>query len=173
MKRRVSADRRILTLVTIVAFLACSVRPTYAESPIKLQHWSGTITSSTAGPASFDLAGAASHLGQFTGYGEVEFLPVGDDGALVGAGPVVLQAADGDLLVGVVTWDVAAESGAEQTAHLHFSWRDAVTVNDGTTVASTGRFATSRPPGLVVLAIIAVFIGLLLPAPCTRLRDCG
>jgi hypothetical protein len=31
-------------------------------------------------------------------------------------------------------------------------------------VSSTGHFLESRPPGLVVLAIIAVLIGLLLPA---------
>jgi hypothetical protein len=166
------AGRKILAFVVIVAFLASSVHPTYAVSPIKLTHWSGTISASTAGLASFDLEGVASHLGQFTGSGEVEFLPMGDDGSLVGAGPVVLRTANGDLLVGVVTWDVGAESGAERPAHLHFSWRDAVTFNDGTTFGSTGRFAASRPPGLVVLAIIAVFIGLLLPAPCTRLPEC-
>jgi hypothetical protein len=166
MKRRLFASRNVLTLVTIVAFLVCSVRPAYAVSPIKLQHWSGRIISSTTGPASFDLAGTASHLGQFTGSGEVEFLPVGDEGLLVGAGPVVLQAANGDLLVGVVTWDVGVESGAERPARLHFSWRDAVTFNDGTTFASTGRFATSRPPGLVVIAIIGVLIGFLVPCVC-------
>jgi hypothetical protein len=170
--KRLVESRKVLTLVTIGAFLACSVRPAYAVSPIKLKHWSGTIVSSTTGPATFDLAGTASHLGQFTGSGEVEFLPVGDEGLLVGAGPVVLQAANGDLLVGVVTWDVGPESGAERPARLHFSWRDAVTFNDGTTFASTGRFATSRPPGLVVIAIIAVLMGLLLPAPCRTITAC-
>jgi hypothetical protein len=112
----------------------------------------------------FELAGTASHLGQFLAYGEVEFLPIGGDGSLVGAGPVVFTAANGDLLVGVVTWDVGPEAGGERATGLHFSWRDAVTFSDGTLVASTGRFVSSRPPGLVVIAIIAILFGLLLPA---------
>jgi hypothetical protein len=39
-----------------------------------------------------------------------------------------------------------------------------VTFSDGSEVRNTGRFIKSRPPGLVVIAIIAILIGLLLPA---------
>jgi hypothetical protein len=47
---------------------------------------------------------------------------------------------------------------------MHFSWRDAVEFSDGTITMSTGRFAESRPPGLVVISIIGILVGLLLPA---------
>jgi hypothetical protein len=133
-------------------------------SPVKLNHWSGIVDLSSAGNTPFELAGTASHLGQFLAYGEVEFLPVGGNGSLVGAGPVVFTAANGDLLVGVVTWDVRPEAEGARATRLHFSWRDAVTFSDGTLVANTGRFVSSRPPGLVVIAIIAILFGLLLPA---------
>ena len=164
MKHSGHIARRIVTLVVVGALLACSVRPAAAISPIKLNHWSGAVSLSNAGITPFRLAGTASHLGQFVASGEVEFLPIGANGSLVGAGPVVFTAADGDLLVGVVTWDVGPETEGERATRLHFSWRDAITFSDGTLVASTGRFLTSRPPGLVVIAIIAIFIGLLLPA---------
>jgi len=39
-----------------------------------------------------------------------------------------------------------------------------VEFSDGTIAENTGRFINDRPPGLVVLAIIAILIGLLLPA---------
>jgi hypothetical protein len=104
-------------------------------------------------------------LGRFTAYGEVEFVPDDDgDGSLIGDGVVVFKAANGDLLVGVVEWGAGAEGDGLRTSHIHFSWRDSVTLDDGTTVASTGRFAHDRPPGLVVIAIIAILIGLLVPA---------
>jgi hypothetical protein len=77
---------------------------------------------------------------------------------------VAFTAANGDLLVGVVTWDVGAEVGGNRPARLHISWRDSVTFNAGTLITNTGRFIDSRPPGLVVIAIIAVPIALLLPA---------
>jgi hypothetical protein len=133
-------------------------------SPVKLNHWSGIVDLSNAGITPFELGGTASHLGQFIARGEVEFLPIGEDGSLVGAGPVVFTAANGDLLVGVATWDVRPEAEGARATRLHFSWRDAVTFSDGTLVANTGRFVNSRPPGFVVIAIIAILFGLLLPA---------
>jgi hypothetical protein len=51
-----------------------------------------------------------------------------------------------------------------RASHVHFSWRNSIELADGTVVYSTGRFMDSRPPGLVVIAIIAILIGLLLPA---------
>jgi hypothetical protein len=135
-----------------------------AESPVKLQNWKGMIDFSTEGVSPFVLSGTASHLGRFTCYGEVEFLPGEDEGSLEGDGVAAFKAANGDLLVGVVTWDAGEEVGGLRAGRIHFSWRDFVEFSDGTVVFSTGRFADSRPPGLVVLAIIAVLIGLLLPA---------
>ena len=104
------------------------------------------------------LEGTSSHLGKFTAYGEVDF----DPDAEVAEGVVVFTAANGDQLVGITTW----VAGEEDTAGLHFSWRDSVTFSDGTVAHSTGHFADAknRPAGLVVIAIIAVLIGLLLPA---------
>src|SRR6058998_1732539 len=103
-----SLRRKIVTLVVLVAFLTCSVGPASAVSPIKIKNWTGTIDFTTGGPTPFHLAGTASHLGQFTD-GEMEFLPVPEDESLVGVGVAVLTAANGDQLVGVVTWDVDPE----------------------------------------------------------------
>jgi len=136
----------------------------HAESPIELKNWQGTIAFSTEKISPFTLNGTASHLGRFTAYGEVRFLPGQAQGSLVGNGVVAFQAANGDLLVGVVTWEVEAEVNAFRTTGIRFSWRDSVQFSDGKIVSSTGRFAESRPPGLVVIAIIAILIGLLLPA---------
>jgi hypothetical protein len=135
-----------------------------AESPVKLKKFVGAIDLSAEGPLPFTLSGTASHLGKFTSYGEVQFGPGEEPGSLVGEGVAVFQAANGDLLVGVVSWAVDPANGDFATSRIHFSWRDSVTFSDGTIVSNTGRFVDSRPPGLVVLAIIAVLIGLLLPA---------
>lgn len=71
-----------------------------------------------------------------------------------GVGVAVLMAANGDLIVGVVTADVDDDGIGE----MHFSWRDSVELSDGTVIRNTGRFARNRPPG-VVIAIIAILIG--------------
>jgi hypothetical protein len=84
--------------------------------------------------------------------------------ALKGQGVAVIEAANGDLLVGVVTWQIDA-NGNGQTA---FSWRDSVEFSDGTVVFTTGRFVKSRPAGAVsrikgitdgTSNIIAILIG--------------
>lgn len=162
--RTLGAGRKAVAPIVLVTWVVGSVSPTSAISPIKLQRWSGTIGASMTGLTPFELAGTASHLGRFTAYGEAEFLAGAEEGWLVGHGPVVFVAANGDRLVGVVTWDVSPAADGRRAARLHFAWRDAVTFADGTTAASTGRFAGFRPPGLVVIAIIPILIGLLLPA---------
>lgn len=164
MRRGISVSRKVVALLLLLSFHASSVSPALAVSPVKLHNWSGTFEPVTDSFSRFQITGSASHLGRFIAHGEVEFLPVGDDGLLMGAGPVVFTAANGDLLVGVVTWDVGAEAGGYRPARLHISWRDSVTFNDGTLVTNTGRFIDSRPPGLVVIAIIGVLVALLLPA---------
>jgi hypothetical protein len=152
--------RRIFTLVLIVAFGVHTAIPARAQSPVKLQNWQGAIDYSPDGITTFTLEGTASHLGDFRAYGEIELLPGEEEGTFVGEGVVVFEAANGDLLVGVTTWDV----GSDTVGGMHFSWRDSVQLSDGTVVSSTGRFIHDRPPGLVVIAIIAILIGLLLPA---------
>ena len=152
--------RRIFTLVVAVAFGVGTAVPVRAKSPVKLQNWEGTVDYAPEGVTTFTLEGTASHLGDFQAYGEVVLEPSEEDGSLAGEGVVVFEAANGDLLVGVTTWDV----GGDEVGGMHFSWRDKVTMADGTVVSSTGRFTHDRPPGLVVIAIIAILIGLLLPA---------
>ena len=164
MKASTMSRRKMVGMLVLPALSALWVNRARAQAPIKLQHWAGTINFSSAGPSAFTLAGTASHLGQFTAYGEVVFRPGPTAGSLVGEGVVVFTTANGDLLVGVVTWEAGAEAGGLRTSHIHFSWRDAVRFRDGRTVANTGRFVDGRPPGLVVIAIIAILIGLLLPA---------
>jgi hypothetical protein len=136
----------------------------FARSAVDLKNWQGEIDFSTEDVSPFVLSGTASHLGKFTARGEVEFLPGEKEGSLLGDGVVVFKAANGDLLVGAVMWEADAEADSLRTSHIHFSWRDSVEFSDGTVVTSTGRFEKFRPPGLVVIAIIAILIGLLLPA---------
>ena len=153
--------------VTLVALLSISLasNPVFAaKSAVKMKNFTGTIDLSAEGPTPFTLEGTASHLGNFTAVGEVEFSPGDEDGTLVGNGVVVFTAANGDLLVGNVSWDVDAATEGLSTSSIHFAWADSVQFSDGTVVENSGRFVTDRPPGLVVIAIIAILIGLLLPA---------
>src|SRR5262245_42849185 len=62
-----------------------------------------TIRLSTEGPSPFVLAGTAPHFGRFACYGEIAFHRGAAEGTLDGVGVAVLQAADGDLIVGVVS----------------------------------------------------------------------
>jgi hypothetical protein len=157
--------RDSVVLTTLLCFLMVCPPSVFAESPVQLQRFTGTINITAPGPViPFTLEGEASHLGQFTSYGEVVFTPGQETGTLVGNGVAVFRAANGDLLVGVVTWTVGVQNGDYRSTGMHFSWRDSVTFNNGDVVSSTGRFVTDRPPGLVVIAIIAILIGLLLPA---------
>ncbi len=153
-------NRKWVTMLVLVTFLPASVTPAWGKSPVKLQKWSGTIDYSPDGPSPFELAGTASHLGKFTAHGEISLLPGDEEGSFEGEGVVVFKAANGDLLVGVTTWQVAGD----EVGHMHFAWSDSVEFSDGTVVANTGRFVDDRPPGLVVIAIIAILIGMLLPA---------
>jgi len=151
--------QKLVTTVLVVTFFTNSV---FADPVIKLQKWQGTIDYVPDGLSSFTLEGTASHLGKFSAHGEITLLPGQEQGSLEGEGVVVFEAANGDLLVGVTTWQV----DGDEIGQMSFSWRDSVELSDGSVVSSTGRFAEAedRPRGLVVIAIIAVLIGLLLPA---------
>jgi hypothetical protein len=163
--RRIWIPRRLTAVIVLVTFLARSVTPAVAAPAIELKNWSGAIQFSATGPSTFALEGNASHLGKFTAVGEVQFAPGAEPGTLIGTGVVAFTAASGDLLVGIVTWEVDG-SGDYRASNLHFSWRDSIVLSNGIVLSSTGRFADAknRPPGLVVIAIIAILIGLLLPA---------
>jgi hypothetical protein len=151
-------------LLVWVLLLGTTPRVVVGKSPVKLKKFTGTVDILAEGPTPFSLSGNASHLGKFTAHGEVEFVPGEDAGSLEGAGVAVFEAANGDLLVGNVSWQVAADGDEFRTSQIHFSWSDSVEFSDGTVVANTGRFIDDRPPGLVVIAIIAVLIALLVPA---------
>ena len=163
MKRLIPGRGAVAVLLLVSFFVRVSI-PAYGKSPVKIRNFEGTIDLSADGPIPFTLRGTASHLGRYEAYGEVDFVPGEEEGSLVGEGVVVFEAANGDLLVGVVEWDVEPGDGEFKPSALHFSWRDAVEFGDGTVVASTGRFVNDRPPGLVVIAIIAILMPLLLPA---------
>src|SRR5262249_10227368 len=100
-----------------------------AKSPVEMQKFLGAIDATAGGVTSFTLSGTASHLGQFTAYGEVEFVPGEELGSLEGMGVVVFEAANGDLLVGNVAWQVDA-GGDLRTCSIHSSWRDSVQFED-------------------------------------------
>jgi hypothetical protein len=163
MRRFMSHSLLKAALLALLILFGTTPKVVLAESPVKMKNFIGAIDLSAEGPVPFTLEGTASHLGRFTASGEVEFVPGAEEGSLVGAGVVVFEAANGDLLVGNVAWQVEA-GGDFRTSSIHFSWADSVEFSDGTIVFNTGRFVEDRPPGLVVIAIIAILIGLLLPA---------
>ncbi|MEQ1903023.1 MAG: hypothetical protein ABL888_02400 [Pirellulaceae bacterium] len=163
MRRFFFSKRLLFAFVSISSLIAGEFALVPDKSAVKLNKWSGTIDLTADNPAPFELSGNASHLGNFVASGEVSFTSL-SDGSRVGVGPVVFTAANGDLLVGEVTWQVDPEAKGLASSSLHFAWRDSVQFDDGTVVANTGRFVDDRPPGLVVIAIIAILIGLLLPA---------
>ena len=97
------------------AFGKPAEKPPKTNPPIVLNKWSGQILGIdpeqglSEGDYPFTLDGTASHLGKFTARGEITFV---EDGAgLAGDGVAVFTAANGDQLVGSVSWDIDAPDG--------------------------------------------------------------
>lgn len=124
----------------------------YSQSSEELKKFSGVVVGPDNGINSLFLEGKAPHIGRFVALGEVEFVPGEIEGSLVGQGVAVFVAADGDLLVGVVAWEMGAEVDGVAISHFQFHWRDSVEFSDGTTVSTTGRFVDNKPAGLVVIS---------------------
>ncbi len=158
-----NAIQNFSRLVLVMLAILATAGVASADPVVKLSG-TGAIALSPEGPSDFVLQGNASHLGKYNCYGEVDFSLATETRGLIGQGVAVIQAANGDLLVGVVTWQIDA-NGNGQTA---FSWRDSVEFSDGTVVLTTGRFVKSRPAGAVsrikgitdgTSNIIAILIG--------------
>jgi len=144
----------------------CVLGPPEPQLAEQRDNFEGTVDFSPDKTTPFTLRGTEPHIGEYTARGEATFRSGETDGTLIGDGVAVFETADGDLLVGALTWDVAADENGERASNMRFSWRDSIEFSDKTFVESTGRFADAedRPPGLVVIAIIAVLIGLLVPS---------
>ena len=156
-------SRLPLVIVAILTATGIHAERALAGPVVKLTG-KGSIEHSIDGPSHFVLQGNASHLGNYTCYGEVEFSPGAEEATWEGEGVAVIQAANGDLIVGIVTWQVDPDGNGQ----IAFSWRDSVQFSDETVVSSTGRFIKSRPAGAVsrfrsisdgTSNIIAILIG--------------
>lgn len=165
---------RTVTRNTLIAILSyfqivpagCTVLPDGPKLSEQRENFDGTVDFSPDKRTPFTLKGTEPNIGDYTARGEVVFHPGDTAGALVGDGVAVFTTQTGEHLVAVVTWTVGPENGGNRESNIRFSWRDSVQFSDGSVVDSSGRFANAedRPPGLVVIAIIAILIGLLLPA---------
>ena len=163
MKHLQNSTRLPLIIAAVLTLVGILTESALARPLIKLGG-GGLIEFSSDGPSPFVMEGEASHLGKYTCRGEVDLVPGAEEGTLEGEGVVAIRAANGDLIVGIVRWDVDADGNGT----IAFSWRDSVEFSDGTVVSSMGRFVKSRPPGAIsrfksitdgTSNIIAILIG--------------
>lgn len=160
-----SSMHRLGESVVLTALLCgCLVCPEqlWAEAPVKMKSFAGTLDFRSAGPTPFTLEGQASHLGNFTSVGEVVFSPGREADTQIGVGVAVFRAANGDLLVGHMVWSISAAVQGERTAAIQFRWSDSITLSNGTVVTNTGRFVDDRPAGLVIDAKVEQGIRILI-----------
>jgi hypothetical protein len=150
---------RLPSLVLAAIALSAIIVASALADPVINLSGAGSIVLSADGLASFVLKGNGSHLGKYDCYGEFDFT-VGEETGGVAA----IRAANGDVIVGVVTVQIDEQGNGL----IHFSWRDSVRFSDGTVVSSSGRFVRSRPAGAVsrfssisdgTSNIIAILIG--------------
>lgn len=130
-------------LASKVSVKASEPRPTSAA---EFQLNDGGISRFTMGGSERQI------LGRYTAFGEMN--------VRTGQGVIVFRASNGDQLVGVV------EAGAtrDDEGQFQVGVRRSIRFSDGTTYTNTGGFTNNRPTYLVVIAIIAILIGMLLPA---------
>jgi hypothetical protein len=159
----IQAFRSLLVVVLTIAGTASLADKAFAAPVVKLSG-EGSMEFSAIGPSSFTLSGNASQLGKYTCCGEIVFVPGDKLGTLEGTGFAAIRSANGDLIVGAVTWHIDQDGNGQ----ISFHWLDSVEFSDGTVVSSTGRFSTSRPAGAVSRTttikdgtsnIIAILIG--------------
>jgi hypothetical protein len=168
MRHRVIRRLTRAALLVLLIVTGVSAAPKVGK-PVVTLNGNGPIRFSDDGTASFVLRGNATHVGRYTCIGELQFVAGATAGSLSGSGVAEFIAGDGAQLVGLATW----RTGADGIGRLGFSWRDSVEFSDGSVVHSTGRFAKNRPAGAdtpiqlqheprghVVIAIIAILIGL-------------
>jgi hypothetical protein len=152
--------RKFLSTVGAVAGGALMGGNAFAKPEVKLTKLEGAVEFHPDGISPIELRGIASHLGNFTARGEIEFSPGEEEGSLVGEGVVVFTAQNGDLLAGVITWDIDGASDERGTAQIHVAWRDSVEFSDGI-VSSTGHFVKSRPTGFII-SVELLFVSVIL-----------
>lgn len=152
MKDALISRRKMLATSGLVAAAGTFVMPVNAHDDDHNHTPRADFYLPAVGTPKYVLTGRSADFGRYRCDGEMD--------VKAGNGVVVLTAQDGAQIVGVVTAGVD-EDGA---GHFGFSWRDSVTFSDGKVHRNTGRFRNRKPPGLVVIAIIAILIGLLLPA---------
>ena len=98
MKGLMVAPRKIVAIVLVFALATGAASPAAAQSAVKMRRFTGSVDVSASGPTPRLLEGTASHLGQFTARGEVEFTPTGLNGMLRGTGVIVFEAANGGTI---------------------------------------------------------------------------
>src|SRR5947207_2948396 len=108
MKCSMLPSRRMFIVCISLTLEMCAAQNVWADNPKS----SGVIhfSDKTKQQATFTLGGTDKHIGRFTSYGELDFVPGAAEGTLDGTGVVVLTAANGDRLVGVATAQLDANS---------------------------------------------------------------
>lgn len=98
--------------------------------------------------------GHLTQMGRVTVYGEFLFADGPQPGSYDGEGVVMFAAANGDLLVSNVIWEIDGKGHG----NLEFRWPGQIVLWDGTTIESTGRFVELPFAGLRATSTTEMFI---------------